>query len=180
MPKLLSLKIQQQIRTMRKAGKTVRQIARGTKVAKNSVLRYMNRTQGQKKRRIVKRLGRATSLTANLKERIKRVLKKKRLKNVSELKRELRSKLCETTLRKAMREIGAEFDSEKRPFYLSAKHKDARVEFAEEQIRKSPNYAVRIYVDEKKFNLDGPDGLLKRWYIPDVSPPVEQRSKNFK
>ncbi|KAA6398170.1 MAG: hypothetical protein EZS28_006304 [Streblomastix strix] len=90
------------------------------------------RQDRQKKRRIVKRLGGATSLTANLKERIKRVLKKKRLKNVSELKRELRSKLCETTLKKAVREIGAEFDSEKRPFHLSAKHKDARVEFAEE------------------------------------------------
>ncbi|KAA6397739.1 MAG: hypothetical protein EZS28_006742, partial [Streblomastix strix] len=57
-----------------------------------------------------------------------------------------------------MLEIGAEFDSEKGPFYLSTKHKDTRVEFAEEQIRKSPNYAVKLYVDEKKFNLDDPDG----------------------
>ncbi|KAA6403200.1 MAG: hypothetical protein EZS28_001277 [Streblomastix strix] len=122
----------------------------------------MNRTLRQKKRRNVKRLGRTTSLKANMKERIKQVLKMIRLKNVSELKCELRSKLSEISLRKAMCEMVNEFDSEKRPFYLSAKRKDARVEFAEEQILKFPNFAVGIQVSEKKFNLDRPDGMLKR------------------
>jgi len=47
---------------------------------------------------------------------------------------------------------------------LTPRHENARVKFAQEQVTGRRDWTVVIFSDEKKFNLDGPDGWQYYWH----------------
>lgn len=47
---------------------------------------------------------------------------------------------------------------------LTEKHKTARYKFADSAIRDRQDWSKIVWSDEKKFNLDGPDGIRYYWH----------------
>ncbi|KAM8712364.1 hypothetical protein ACLKA7_012821 [Drosophila subpalustris] len=60
--------------------------------------------------------------------------------------------------------------------HLLPRHKEARLKFAEDHL--STDWNTIIFSDEKKWNLDGPDG--SRWYWRDLrKDPIYFSKRNF-
>ena len=61
---------------------------------------------------------------------------------------------------------------------LSEVHKLSRLEWAGNYVDLGSNWKNVIFSDEKKFNLDGPDGVKKFWYEPGANRRVFQKRQN--
>ncbi|KAA6369337.1 MAG: hypothetical protein EZS28_035135 [Streblomastix strix] len=162
MPGPIPPKTQKEIRKLHSLGKKVRTIARLIKVDKNTVSLYIALKKIKDMRQISKRLGRHTVITSKVREKVKNSLAQKSASSTKVLKRRIRSKHCLPTLRKAVRQIVGTFSAQKGPFFLSLQHKEMRVKFATEKLSNIENWKNYIYVDEKKFKMDRPDGYQRK------------------
>ncbi|CAJ0584063.1 unnamed protein product, partial [Mesorhabditis spiculigera] len=61
---------------------------------------------------------------------------------------------------------------------LKPHHIIERAKFADEHMTWSDEWKTIIWTDEKKFNLDGPDGLTRYWRDA-TQPPLIHRTRNF-
>ncbi|CAJ0565840.1 unnamed protein product, partial [Mesorhabditis spiculigera] len=61
---------------------------------------------------------------------------------------------------------------------LKPHHIQHRAKFADEHMTWSAEWNDTIWTDEKKFNLDGPDGLARYWRDAQ-QPPLVHRTRNF-
>ncbi|EER05514.1 Transposable element Tc3 transposase, putative [Perkinsus marinus ATCC 50983] len=70
------------------------------------------------------------------------------------------------TVRRFLRSSGAAYAKIPTAPRLTPAHKAARVSFASEHLLAETDFSTWIFSDEKRFNLDGPDGLRYRWMFP--------------
>jgi transposase len=111
---------------------------------------------------------------------MKSALKQKVFRSAKELKRTAKIGGSLQTIRKGLRSIGAKYSLPRRDRFLSAKHQKKRLGFAEEKLSSAIDWKNCLFIDEKKFNTDGPDGHLHTWNIPGLSKPAPFRSQCYR
>jgi transposase len=108
--------------------------------------------------------GRKSSVTPLIKKRIIH-LACQELMSSGQIKAELRLDQTARTVRNILSRsptvIYKKFKSKPK---LTDAHKKARLEFAKKSIKDQVDWSKIIWSDEKKFNLDGPDGIRYYWH----------------
>ncbi|POM64378.1 transposable element Tc3 Transposase [Phytophthora palmivora] len=93
-------------------------------------------------------------------------------KIVAELKTDLGIKASVRTVQRVLKRVDhLVYTKMDRTLPLTAAHKAARISWAEEHILNPGIWKYTIFPDEKKFNLDGPDGF--KYYWRDIRQPPQ-------
>lgn len=157
----LTEKEQGKIDALKKEGYSNRDIAKKIKRSHSLVDNYikLGDKYGLKKKR-----GRKSMVGAVLKKKIIHFASKKLLSS-TKIKGELLLKQSARTIRRILSHSSSlvykKFKS-KPP--LTENNKKVRLEFAKESIKNRQDWFKIIWSDEKKFNLDGPDGIRYYWH----------------
>ena len=81
----------------------------------------------------------------------------------NQLKTEFGLTCHEKTVRTSLRDMGFRYKVIEQVIYLSVKHREERLKFADEHIIKMTIWFPYIFSDEKKWSLKGPHGPIKAW-----------------
>jgi predicted transcriptional regulator/transposase len=146
---------------MNKTGKNISEISREIGRARDAIRRYLNSPLPKSP---TKKVGRPKSLKGKtLKKAIN--LARNKVTSAAKIKARLGLKVHKRTVTRYLSGSGElKYLKMKGKPKLSNDHKERRLEWALNHIDWNAEWDSVIFSDEKKFNLDGPDGLHYYWH----------------
>lgn len=126
----------------------------------------------------IKRTGAKPKVDERAKREIRRLATRKNM-SAAQIKRELSLDITKRRVQQILHEdVNLKYQSRLAKPKLLPRHKTARINFAEKYKFFNEEWYHIIFSDEKKFNMDGPDGCQKYWR--DLREPRQNRySRNF-
>lgn len=103
--------------------------------------------------------------------RLQKDLEKKPRQSLRKLRSSHKLAASNATLSRVLRSIGIDRRKMKKRPKMTLDHMEKRVDFALRHCHPDFDWSKWIWTDEKKFNLDGPDGYNYYWHTPG-SPPL--------
>lgn len=159
--KQLTAKERGKIDAFKQEGYSNRQVAKKIKRSHSVVDNYLKLGD---KYGIKKKTGRKSTITPLTKKRIFQLASEK-LMSSGKIKAELQLKQTTRTVQRVLstspNHIYKKYAT-KPP--LTESHRKARLSFAKESVQNRLDWSKIIWSDEKKFNLDGPDGIRYYWH----------------
>ena len=143
------------------AGMSHRMIAKTINRSRSLVDTYLRNPAGYGKKR---RPGRKPILSPRDERAIIKTMSNKSI-SIGQVKAELKLKASKTTIwRAAKRDSNLKYAKKKKKPRLTKQHKLDRVAWCRKYFNWSSEWHRVIFSDEKKFNLDGPDGFRFYWH----------------
>jgi transposase len=159
--KKLCLKEIEKIDFLRKKNLTIRQIAEKINRSKTVVGNYLKSpsTYGT-----TKRSGRKKKVSERLKRSIIRLASNKTI-SCSQIASDLNAKVSRWTINSVLKECEfLKYQKKKSSPPLANKHKENRLKWARKYMTWNQEWHNIVWSDEKRFNLDGPDGYSYYWH----------------
>jgi transposase len=169
--KLIDPLLQQQVLTYIEQEKHPKWIIKHLQLKKSTFYRIAKKGSVQEKRDCKKNLGRPKKIAKVQISRLKKDVEKNRRQSLHKLRSTHKISASTSTLSRVMRSIGIERRKMKKRPLMNATHKAKRVEYALKHCDPDFDWSKWIFTDEKKFNLDGPDGYNYYWHTIG-SPPL--------
>lgn len=157
----LSLVEQGKIYAFKKCGKSNREIGKLLNRSHNVVNNFLRlrNAYGSKKSS-----GRPSKVTPRQRRTIVKELKSGNM-SLSSLARQQNPPISKSTVHRVVKKFGnLVYLKRKAAPKLTKKHKEKRLKFAQEVMSWKEDWHRVIFSDEKKFNLDGPDGWQYYWH----------------
>lgn len=161
--RLIGIEIQQKILTLKEEGCSIGEIVQRCEVSQSSVYRIINKGQIQNDRVYLKGTGRPTSLSARDKRHIRRKLKSDPTSSAKKMIGNLDLPVSKSTLLRTIKKLQFKKRKFKVKPILKAHHREGRLALAKKTIHWTKRWSKVYFTDEKKFNLDGPDGWNCYW-----------------
>ena len=150
-----------QVSSLRERGLTLRKISDKIGKSVKCVYTYLKNPQRYMQKSSAKR---PTVTSATMGRRIIRTIKKDQSLSSSQLKSKLSYEGCPRTIRRYLNKNGFKYLKKGRVPLISARNKRLRNRFANKHKTWNEEWRSVIFSDEKKFNLDGPDGNKRYWH----------------
>ena len=152
------------IQTLRKQNNSIRKIAKMIRKPYSFVYRIVNPIKVEDKK---SKINKRSLINDYLGRRILRFINKNPCVEIKSILDKLNLKFHPQTLKRFL--IKNSFCYKKIKFtpYLSPIQKEKRIEFAIKHFKQDNYFDYVIFSDEKKFNLKGPDNLMKIWQEKD-------------
>lgn len=148
------------IKSYREAGLGVSEIAAKLNRHRNSISNFLKNPDNYGK---TKRTGPKPKVDERAKRSIKRLATEKNM-SANQIKQELSLNVTKRRVQQILSEdINLRYEKRSCKPMLLPRHKQARLNFAEKFKFWEDEWQLVIFSDEKKFNLDGPDGYQKYW-----------------
>lgn len=148
------------IEGMRVAGKKIGEIAAAINRHRNTVSNFLKDPESYKSS---KRSGRIPTVNERTKRRIRHLAANDNM-SCRQIKVELGLKVTRQRVQQLLKDdLGLQYENKVPKPRLTQRHKVARIAFAEKYKFWDEEFEAVVFSDEKKFNLDGPDGHHKYW-----------------
>jgi transposase len=171
--KLVDPKVQQQVLTYIEVEKHPKWIMKKLGLSKSTFYDIAARGRVKEKNEYKTRPGRKPSMTKIQMVRIKRDLTKHPRTPIRKLRSTHKLQVSRATVSRVLRTIGIDRRKMRKIpklTKLTSLHKKKRLEYALSHCDPHYDWSHWIWTDEKKFNLDGPDGYNYYWHVKGTEP----------
>jgi transposase len=176
--KLTSIELQQQVITLSQLGKKTKEIMEMTGMPKSSINKIIKRGSIKYKCQYNNPPGRPQKINKSQKTKMRKFVKENNRKTQSQTKSYLNLNVSKSTISRVFKKIGISRRKLKQKPTLTPLHKKERFSFARARVNLDYDWDKFIFSDEKKFNLDGPDGYKYFWKIEGDDNEIYSRDSN--